>query len=176
MAMPLPLSTVCLAVRVEDQDDHVAITSVLVLSFQPTDPAAFMALVDLNLQPSDKQLRQFGFISLVGFPAVTWLWGGTGIALGIAGGLAMLFAVVGWLAPQWLKYPFVGLSLLTWPIGLVMSEVVLLFVFFVVFLPFGLWFRWRGRDALQLKLDRECESYWQDRPPTRPPQDYYRQS
>ena len=58
----------------------------------------------------------------------------------------------------------------------IVGEAVMLFLYFVVFLSFGLWFRLIGRDALKLRIDRNQESYWEDRPPKRKPQDYYRQS
>ncbi|MCA9029200.1 MAG: hypothetical protein KDA66_00250 [Planctomycetaceae bacterium] len=135
-----------------------------------------MALVDLNLEPTHRQLRQFGFISLAAIPLVTWFWGGEGIVLGIAAGLGLVFATLGYLAPALLKWPFIGLSLISWPIGFVVGEAVMLFLYFVVFLSFGLWFRLIGRDALKLRIDRNQESYWEDRPPQRKPQDYYRQS
>lgn len=135
-----------------------------------------MALVELNWKPSDRQLRQFGVISLLALPALAWFWGGGPQAIGWAGVAGVVLATIGWVAPQQLKYPFIGLSLLSWPIGLVMGELVMLAVYFGLFLIFGLWFRLQGRDVLKRRLDRDSTTYWEDRAPQRPAQDYYRQS
>ena len=35
-----------------------------------------MKLIEINWQPTDRQLRQFGVICLVALPALGWLWGG----------------------------------------------------------------------------------------------------
>lgn len=135
-----------------------------------------MALVDLNLDPSTRQLRQFGLIAVVGFAAAAWAWGGDTLALIVASGIGVVCGLLGWLAPQSLKFLFIGLSLITWPIGVVVGELALLLIYFGLFLPFGLFFRLRGRDVLRRKLDRNASSYWEDRPTVRPPTDYYRQS
>lgn len=134
-----------------------------------------MALIDLNFKPTNRQLRQFGWMSLPLLPLIAWSWSGTGITLAISGIIGLGLALTGTLRPAWLKYPFIGLSLLGWPIGVVVGECVLLLIYFVIFLPIGLLFRLLGRDALQLKLDRTAMSYWQKRREARPPQDYYRQ-
>ena len=35
-----------------------------------------MKLVEINWNPTDRQLRQFGMIALVALPALGWLWSG----------------------------------------------------------------------------------------------------
>ena len=82
-----------------------------------------MALVDINFDPSSRQLRQFGWIATLGFPLVAWMWGYEGISLGWAAAIGGMCALLGTIAPQSLKYPFLLLSLLTWPIGIVVGEV-----------------------------------------------------
>jgi len=126
-----------------------------------------MKLVNINLQPSDRQLRQFGWISLVALPLLGWLWSG-GNATVIAGtaALGVVLAVGGSLCPRAIRPIFVGLTLIAVPIGMVISELALLLVFFGMFVPMGLFFRLIGRDPLQRKLDREAETYWQ--PKNRP--------
>ncbi len=136
-----------------------------------------MRLFEVPWNPSDRQLRQFGAIALVALPALAWLWtsGGPALVLGAAG-LGVAAAVVGWVRPRWLRPVFVGLCLITMPIGMVVSEVVLLVVFYSMFVPLGLLFRVAGRDSLQRKLDPKATSYWQPKRQPSGPASYLRQS
>jgi hypothetical protein len=135
-----------------------------------------MKLVEINWQPDDKQLRQFALICLVALPAIAWFWGASLFIICLVGGTGIAIAGLGLLVPRLLKPVFVGFSLLAAPIGLVVGELAMLLIYFGVFLPFGICFKLIGRDALQLKLDRNCKSYWQ--PKKQPPSadSYYRQS
>jgi hypothetical protein len=78
--------------------------------------------------------------------------------------------------PRSLKHVFVGLSLITLPIGLLVSEIVLLLSFFGLFLPVALAFRLLGRDALQRRLEPAAASYWQRKPTPAGVASYLRQS
>jgi hypothetical protein len=58
---------------------------------------------------------------------------------------------------------FVGLSLIAAPFGMVVSELLLLLIFFGLFLPIAIVFRWLQRDALQRKVEIDRQSYWSDK-------------
>lgn len=135
-----------------------------------------MKLLEINLRPTDRQLRQFGAICLFALPLFGWLWGGswpTIMWLAIAGGA---MAVAGLIVPAALKPIFLVLTIVTFPIGLVVSEVVLAVVYFGVFLPVALIFRLLGRDALQLNRGRQQSTYWQLKKQASGVASYYRQS
>lgn len=135
-----------------------------------------MKLVEVNWQPTDRQLRQFGWICLVALPAVAWLWGG-GTTLVMTLALAgLVLAMIGLVAPAALKPIFLVLTIVATPIGMIMGELAMLIIYFGVFLPFGLIFRVIGRDALQLQLDREKQSYWEAKKQPTDIASYYRQS
>lgn len=134
-----------------------------------------MSLVEINWDPADRQLKQFGWVSLVVLPLLAWLWAGTAVAIVIWGGIGAGLAAVGMRAPRVLKPVFIGLSLIFLPIGLIVGELVMLLVFVVAFVPMGLLFRVLGRDRLQLKLDRKAETYWQDKHTPSDPRRYFRQ-
>ncbi|HUG18283.1 MAG TPA: hypothetical protein VMM56_04860 [Planctomycetaceae bacterium] len=134
-----------------------------------------MSLVQLNWNPEDRQLKQFGMLSLVLFPFVTWIWGASWSAIGIAAVIGAFFATIGTAAPQVLKPVFLGLSLILMPIGIVVGEILLFLAYVTVIVPIGIIFRLMGRDRLQLKFDRECESYWQDKHLPTSPSRYYQQ-
>ena len=136
-----------------------------------------MKLVEMNWNPSDRQLRQFGVIALVALPLLGGLWGDWNpTTIGITAAIGAALAVVGWVYPRGLKPVFVGLTLVTIPIGLVVSELAMAVVFFGLIVPTGLVFRLVGRDALQRKLDREADSYWQPKKQPRDAAAYLRQS
>lgn len=134
-----------------------------------------MSLVQLNWNPEDRQLKQFGLLSLVLFPFVTWIWGASWTAIGVSAAIGAGFAALGIVAPRVLKPVFLGLSLILMPIGIVVGEILLFLVYVTVIVPIGIIFRLMGRDRLQLKFDRECESYWQDKHLPSSPSRYYQQ-
>ena len=74
---------------------------------------------------------------------------------------AVLIRVVGLVRPGWLRLGFVGLSLLTWPVGWVVSKLALGLLYLLVFTPIALVFRLLGRDALSRVLDRDAPTYWE---------------
>ncbi len=135
-----------------------------------------MSLVQANWHPTHRQLRQFGVLCAVALPCVSWLWSLSTmwiVCLSIAG---MLLALLSWWLPIAVAPLFVGVMLITLPIGLVLSEIVLLLVYALVFVPIGIAFRCLGRDRLERRIDRNCDSYWVAKPRPRSLASYYRQS
>ena len=135
-----------------------------------------MKLVTMNWNPTDRQLRQFGLIALVALPLLGWLWGGGNLTvLEVTAAIGAAMAAVGWLYPRGIKPLFIALSLIAMPIGMAISELALLLIFYLVFVPMGLFFRLIGRDALQLKIDRRARTYWQRKKRATGPARYLRQ-
>jgi hypothetical protein len=118
-----------------------------------------MALFQINREPTDRMLRQFGAIAAVALPTLAWLTTRS-TTVTIAAGVIGTAALATWPRPQLLKKPFVALSLATAPLGMVLGEALLLAMYFGVFLPIGLLFKLIGRDPLARKFDRSAESYW----------------
>ena len=73
------------------------------------------------------------------------------------GGLSGLLSLV---RPEWNRFLFVGLSLVAFPIGFVVSHIILAVLFYGMITPVGIVFRLIGRDPLRRKLDRSATSYW----------------
>ena len=67
------------------------------------------------------------------------------------------------------------LSLAAFPVGFVVSHLVLAILFFGVLTPAGLLMRLLGRDPLERKFDEGRKSYWVDLPEPKEPRDYFRQ-
>ena len=148
-----------------------------------------MAAVELNFDPKAKQLRQFGFIGLVAFPLLGWLFSGkppitdfaaweqnqTRIFLGFCLA-AITFGALAFMKPGLLKWIFIAASVVTFPIGFVLGEIVMMLIFAIAFVPTALVFRWIGRDSLDRTLDRKTESYWVEKPQAKDASSYFRQS
>jgi hypothetical protein len=124
-----------------------------------------MHAIDWN--PSRSTLRQFAwigtvFLGLIGCFTTPYLWG-----------LALVCLILGCLWPAGLRPLYLGLFLVTWPIGFVVSNLALALVYFLLITPIAFIFRLSGRDALRRQLGKD-EGYWEDRPPAREPRSYYR--
>lgn len=145
-----------------------------------------MALVEINWKPSEKQLYQFGMIGLVAVPLIGWFYAGRpspshlepwqARLLGASLIIGAVFGSLALLQPNWLKPIFLGLTLLTIPIGFVVSELMLLAMYFLVFAPVAILFRLIGRDALDRNLDRTAKTYWRAKEPFTDVKRYFRQS
>ncbi len=137
-----------------------------------------MAMIDLNWKPTNKDLRVFGTAALV-------VAGGFGLSIflkvGLVGLVKILWGVgatvffIGLIWPQGLKYVYIGLSLIAFPIGLVIGNVLMALVYYLLVTPIGLAFKLLGKDPMHRKLDPNAESYWIRRPPPPEPGRYFRQ-
>ena len=112
-------------------------------------------MIAIQWNPSTKQLRQFAGIWFPAFCAlVGWSIGqktGHWSEVEIGWVLAGLLSVGGLVLPVLIRPIFVGLILLTFPIGWVVSHLLLGLIFYGVVTPMGLILRIRGHDPLQLK-------------------------
>ncbi len=125
-------------------------------------------MIKIEFSPPVHKLRQFGWIALFGFPllAVMVLFNflewqpnlSTHCLFGL-GGLCGLLALV---APKALQPIYVTMMVVALPIGLVISMVLLRLIYYLLFTPMALWFRLRGRDAMNRALEPQRDSYWED--------------
>lgn len=135
-----------------------------------------MPLIKTNWEPSDRQLKQFAGLCAVVLPLIAWWWHASAAVLAgvaVAGGL---IAAVGLIAPKWVKPLFLGLTMITMPIGIVVGELALLTIYALVFVPISVLFRVVGRDRLQVKRPRNSRTFWQAKTKPKSLASYYRQS
>ncbi|MFN0054998.1 MAG: hypothetical protein ACKV0T_22735 [Planctomycetales bacterium] len=136
-----------------------------------------MKLVEINWNPTTRQLRQFGFIALAALPALGWLWsGGNWTIVAGLGALGLVLAGLAIVAPQGLKPVFLLFTIAAIPIGIVVGELAMLLIYFGVFLPISCVFRLTRRDSLQLRMDRNATTYWRPKAQPNGPASYFRQS
>lgn len=129
-------------------------------------------LIDLTSKPAARELRLFAGLW---FPAMCIVLGvaarrsgADGIAYTIwVTGVAL--GVSGLVRPAIIRPVYTGLIVLTFPIGWLMSHVLLLVMYFLVITPIG-WLVRQFQDPMERSLDRQATSYWTPReasPPTR---------
>jgi hypothetical protein len=137
-----------------------------------------MAIVDINWNPSRKELKAFSLLLIVFFAIVAWLAHRKGVSIDttwlIAGGGAVV-GVAGLLSPGFIRVVYVVWMAAVFPIGFVVSNVVLAIVFYGVVSPIGLLAKLTGRNALQLGFDRDARTYWNTRQQIKDPRRYFRQ-
>ena len=68
----------------------------------------------------------------------------------------------------------IGLMIAAAPIGMILGELSMLLIYFCVFLPIGILFRLLRRDTLQLRMNRNQETYWQSKTDPQELASYYR--
>jgi Saxitoxin biosynthesis operon protein SxtJ len=133
---------------------------------------------DISFAPASRTLRQFAALWLVFFSGLA-LWQGlvrehtvTGL---IFAGLAVAVGPLGLVQPQAIRWVFVAAQLVTFPIGWVVSRVILALLFYGMFTPVSLVFRLLGRDALGKQRKPNQQTYWAPKPAAANARGYFRQ-
>lgn len=138
-----------------------------------------MAVIEVNRNPSSRELNLFGFIWLGFFLLVAvglWLKLHSPVVSIALAAVAGVVPVVGWAVPSFMRVVYVGLSYVAWPIGFVVSHVLLGTVYYVLVTPIGLIMRAAGYDPMHRRFDPEAPSYWVERDgEERDPRSYFRQ-
>mgnify|MGYP006278555409 CR=1 FL=1 len=134
-------------------------------------------MIKLNRNPSNSDLRTFGLLLGLFTPLFGWLvcrklqvatpW----LPLAFATAIEIVMAV----ATPWLyRWVYIVWTTVTFPIGWVVSHVVLVIVYGLVITPIGWVLRACGKDPMQRQFDRNATTYWQERPARTDPKSYFR--
>lgn len=130
-------------------------------------------MIALDLHPSTRVLRQFAATCLVIGGAIGvegWLRGEPRLGMALVG-IAIVVGVLGLAWPTCVRWLFVALTVIAFPFGWVISQLLLLILFAGVVTPVAWFFKLRGRDRLGLKRSVDRSSYWK---PKSTPQDIRR--
>ncbi|MES2792212.1 MAG: SxtJ family membrane protein [Planctomycetota bacterium] len=138
-----------------------------------------MALLEINWEPSKKELRQFAgiwfplacaMLCFIAYKATgSWLWPA------LLGSVGAVLAVIAFVKPVVAQRLFVGWMIAAYPIGWTISHILMGLIYYLLITPMGLIMRCCGRDAMGRKFDPSRDSYWV---PHQAPQDkkrYFRQ-
>ncbi len=137
-----------------------------------------MSLIQIDHNPSRRQLNIFGLIWLVFFGIIGGIAAGNGDSMLVAAviwGLAVTIPVVGWTVPAFMRIAYVGLAYAAFPIGFVVSHVILLVVYYLVLSPVGLLMRLFGYDPMGSTFDANAKTYWCPRDKKDSLKEYFRQ-
>lgn len=139
-----------------------------------------MALIELKLNPTRRELRQF---ALIWFPFFFGLLGAadlyktgsvsTAVAIWTAG---VFISTLGLLFPPFMRLIFIGLLYAVYPIGWTVSHLLFAAAYYLVVTPIGLLMRVVRGDPLMRRFDRSAESYWTRRETTENVDRYFQQS
>jgi len=118
----------------------------------------------INWNPNHKELRKFGIISLIASALIAlllYVLKGLGIqwaaAIFFVGLIIFVSSII---SIRLTRGIYLGLILLTMPIGLVVSFTLMAIFYFLLLTPLGFLFRLIGRDSLCRKNDPNTNSYW----------------
>jgi len=139
------------------------------LNYASYEEKSKMSLIEINWHPNRKELRNFGKIALIASALISLL-------LYVLKGLGIQWAAfifsIGFIIflgsiifPKLTRMIYLGLILVTLPIGWVVSFILLATFYFLLLTPIGLVFRLIGRDPLRRKFDSTANSYWLTRRP-----------
>ena len=133
---------------------------------------------DLPLNPSTRTLRQFAGLWIL-FMAGLAVWqyavhARTGLAVVLAA-LAVTVGPVGLVSPRLIKPVFVTWLTLAFPIGWVISRIILMILFWGVITPIAVVMRLSGRDVLGLRRQPGTTTYWTTKERPLAVRSYFRQ-
>lgn len=133
---------------------------------------------DITRKPGTRALRQFAAAWLVIFLAIATRQyvarGHHQVGL-ILGAVAVLVGGTGLFCPPAVRWLYIGSMIVTFPIGWLVSQLVLALIFVLVLTPVAVFFRLRGRDVLALKPAPNRTSFWEPKETPKDVRSYFRQ-
>jgi hypothetical protein len=123
-----------------------------------------MSLIEVNWYPKHKELRNFAIIALIASLIIALL-------LYVLNGVRIQWALIivtagfgifisSFVSLRLTRTIYLGLILVTFPIGWVISMILLTAFYFLLLTPLGFFFRLLGRDPLSRRFDSDAKSYW----------------
>ena len=124
-----------------------------------------MKFSDIPRNPDHGMLRQFAGLWILFFGAIAlsqyFRSQNASVAI-VIGAFALVVGVPGLFFPRVLKPIFVGWMILAFPIGWLVSHVILFLIYWSVFVPIGFILRRMGHDPLRLRKP-SSDSYWEQK-------------
>lgn len=123
-----------------------------------------MSLIEINWHPNHKELRTFGITALIASVLISLLLyllkgiGAKWILILVCIGAAIFLSSI--ISTKLTRIIYIGLISVTFPIGWVLSFLLLATFYFLILTPLGIVFRMIGRDPLCRKFDPNADSYW----------------
>jgi hypothetical protein len=135
-------------------------------------------MIHIERNPSRRQLTAFGLTWLVFFGllgGISWWKSGSLAEAVVLWGIGVAVPAVGHVFPGFLRLVFLGMSYATFPVGFVLSYIILAVVYYLVLTPIGLVVRLMGKDPMQRRFDHTAKTYWTTRESKEPSEQYFKQ-
>ncbi len=137
-----------------------------------------MALIEIQWDPSPRQVRQFALFWLSGF---CFLWAAAAVAVwgpampaALLAGCGLLSVLLGLVRPSWMRVVYIVWMAAAFPISWLLAHVLFAGLYYGVVTPIGLVLRMFGYDPLKRRFDATAETYWVARRQRVEPEDYFR--
>ena len=91
------------------------------------------------------------------------------------GAAAVVSGVIGVFRPGLMRVVYVVWMAAVFPIGWLVSHLLLAAIYYLVITPIGVMMRVCGYDPMQRRLDRQATTYWKPRQGTDDPKRYFKQ-
>lgn len=117
---------------------------------------------------------QFGVAWVVFFllAALIAAWRGAPVSPRLILALAVIPPLIGWIFPGFLRLLYIALAVITFPIGFVVSHLILAALYYLVLTPTGLILRCVKPGFFAKRPDPSLPTYWHSRTDARKPGDY----
>ena len=125
-----------------------------------------MALLEINLAPSERDLRWFGVVQLAFFGllgAIVYRGSGSLVAPAVLWSVGSVLCAVYYGIPPLRRVLFVLWMRAVYPIGWVLSHLLVGLLYFGVVTPVGWLVRRFGRDPMQRAILKDAPTYWDER-------------
>ena len=121
-----------------------------------------MAILDINWNPDRRQIRQFAAIWIVFFAALgglAWIRGQSVFWSALFGCVAAI-GLVEYFRPGFMRPIYLAWMYVAFPIGWIISHLLLLAVYYLILTPTGLVMRLFGYDPMRKHFDATAKTYW----------------
>ena len=122
-----------------------------------------MKLIQIDHHPSSRQLNVFGILWLLFFSTIGGILlnsGSSVLTATIVWCIAMVVPAMGWVVPGFMRIVYVGMAYMAYPIGFVVSHLIMVIVYYLVLTPIGLAMRLFGHDPMNRHFDGSTDTYW----------------
>jgi ABC-type uncharacterized transport system permease subunit len=122
-----------------------------------------VSLIEINKNPGRDDLRWFGVVvgAFCGVAGALFHWKfDAPVAAKVAWGIGIAVPAVYYAAPSLRRVMYVGWMYAFWPLGWVLSHLIMGVTYYLVITPIGLILRATGKDPMRRRFDRGARSYW----------------
>ena len=140
-------------------------------------------MIDTDWNPDARKLRHFAWICPIGFPILAFIATKLATAFGqslpaqlslYAVGIGLAVGLLGTILPRAVLPIYLGLVILTLPIGLAVGFLALPLIYYGLFTPVAILLKLLGKDPMDRK-PHERQTCWVKRKPAPPAANYYKQ-